>query len=87
MNAVCGLHTHTTASDGQYTPAELMKPVGSREALADLLFLGEVTAMKWSLAPPDWEKVLLEVKTVDVFSYRLAMSWKNRFAPWMSMGR
>ncbi len=30
---------------------------------------------------------LLEVKTVDVFSYRLAMSWKNRFAPWMSMGR
>ena len=25
MNAVCDLHTHTTASDGQYTPAELVK--------------------------------------------------------------
>ncbi len=33
-----------------------------------------------------WEKVLLEVKTVEVFSYRLAISWKNRFAPWMSTG-
>lgn len=22
MSALCGLHTHTTASDGQYTPAE-----------------------------------------------------------------
>lgn len=28
-----------------------------------------------------WEKVLLEVKTVDVFAYRLAMSWKNRLVP------
>ena len=43
-----------------------------------------VTSAKTSF---HWEKVLLEVKTVDVFSYRLAMSWKNRFAPWMSMGR
>ena len=43
-----------------------------------------VTSAKTSF---HWEKVLLEVKTVDVFSYRLAISWKNRFAPWMSMGR
>ena len=26
------------------------------------------------------EKVLLDVKTVEVFSYRLAINWKNRFA-------
>ena len=25
------------------------------------------------------------MKTVEVFSYRLAINWKNRFAPWMSM--
>ena len=24
MSALCDLHTHTTASDGQYTPAELV---------------------------------------------------------------
>lgn len=28
-----------------------------------------------------WAKVLLEAKKVDVFSYRLAMSRKNRLAP------
>ena len=28
-----------------------------------------------------------EVNTADVFSYRLAISWKNRFAPWISIGR
>ena len=27
---LCGLHTHTTASDGQYTPAELVKLAKNR---------------------------------------------------------
>ena len=43
-----------------------------------------VTSAKTSF---HWEKVLLEVKMVDVFSYRLAMSWKNGFAPWISKGK
>ena len=25
MSALCDLHTHTTASDGQYAPAELVR--------------------------------------------------------------
>ncbi len=43
-----------------------------------------VTSAKTSF---HWEKVLLEVKTADVFSYCLAISWKKRLAPWMSIGR
>jgi hypothetical protein len=31
------------------------------------------------------EKVLLEVKTEDAFSYLPAMSRKNKFVPWMSV--
>lgn len=28
---LCDLHTHTTASDGQYTPAELVKLARNRD--------------------------------------------------------
>lgn len=30
MSALCDLHTHTTASDGQYTPSELVKLAKNR---------------------------------------------------------